>query len=204
MVCLWVGTTTGAAASSSTTVQDEATKVEVVGLTEDLQEEAMVAETITPSHPETMVDIRHPLRTGYLRLLELPHLGMDCHLRPRPLILMVTAAGMVDMAAVTEEEEDTTRATAVAAAVATVPRLQPLGSTTVEVAVEEDTKARGTSSLLRAAMATTVDMAVTGVMIVGMATTTVAIAARTGTSDMADSTGIFDYVGHSITDGSKV
>jgi hypothetical protein len=92
---------------------------------------------------------------------------------------MVTAAGMVDIAVAVTGVEDTTRATvtAAAAAAATARRLQLLGSTTVEEVVEEDTKARDTS-LPRAEMATVVDMAVTGVMIVGTATT-VDIAART-------------------------
>lgn len=157
--------------------QDEPTKVEVVGPIEDRLEEAMVAGTTTPNLPETVVGIRHPLQTGSLRRLGLLALGTASRPRPRRLIPMVTAAGMVDIAVAATGVEDTTRATAVAAAVATARRLQLPDSTTVEEVVEEDTKARDIS-LPRAEMATVADMAVTEVMIVGTATT-MDIAAKT-------------------------
>lgn len=163
---------------AATMDQDEATKAEVVAPIEDRQEEATAAETTTLNHPEMVVDIRLRLRTGYPRLLELLALEMDCRPRPRRLIIMVTAAGTVDMAGM---EGDTTRATVMA--VATARRLQHLDSTTVVVEEVEvgDTKVKDTGlSLLRAltTAATMADMAGIGEMIVVMEIT-VAIAART-------------------------
>lgn len=156
------------AINNSTTVQDEATKVEVVAPIGDRQEEEVTAaETTTRNNRGTAADTRHRLRTGCLRLLELPALATDCHPRPRRLKFMVTAAGMVVMVVM---GVDTTRATATA--VAMVLRLHlPQGSTMAEEVVE-DTKVRVTRTglrLLRATM-TAATMVVMVGMIVDMAT----------------------------------
>lgn len=156
------------AINNSTTVQDEATKVEVVAPIGDRQEEEVTAaETTTRNNRGTAADTRHRLRTGCLRHLELPALATDCHPRPRRLMFMVTAAGMVVMVVM---GVDTTRATATA--VAMVLRLHlPQGSTMAEEVVE-DTKVRVTRTglrLLRATM-TAATMVVMVGMIVDMAT----------------------------------
>lgn len=156
------------AINNSTTVQDEATKVEVVAPIGDRQEEEVTAaETTTRNNRGTAADTRHRLRTGCLRLLELPALATDCHPRPRRLKFMVTAAGMVVMGV------DTTRATATA--VAMVLRLHlPQGSTMAEEVVEDTrvrvTKTRDTNLRLLRATMTAATMVVMVGMIVDMAT----------------------------------
>lgn len=172
------GVVTAVAAVKLITVQDRATKVEVVAPTAGRQEVATVAETTTPNMAEmAVVVILHPLRTGYPLLLVPQASGTDCHLHPRQLIPTVTAVGMVGKAVT---GEDTTKAMETVAAtalhqllVSTMEEEEEAAAVVVEAIRVRDTEATTTGATMEEAVAagdTIADMATMAVVDIAVRT----------------------------------